>query len=323
MTASMTAHPLDVRAIRKVIPSKVLSSIEKIECFDIISSTNQYLLDAAREHHPQKTWVCIADQQIIGRGRQARTWFSPPNVNIYFSLLCSLKTAELSGLSIVIGIIIAEALQQYGIKNISLKWPNDILCDHQKLGGILVETFPNTSADETFVVIGIGLNVNMIDPPLELITQPWTSLAQINHRSYDRNKIIGLLIERCLVGLVQLKQNGLTSFTSLWHRYDELKNKMIFVEMGGQIIAGTAEGITPEGYLLLRTGLNQLQTIISADKIQFAWGNFVRHLNDSEFEQQIAKKLEKKKSIKYARSKMLKELKNTKEKSPIQDIAHY
>lgn len=258
---------LDSRIIRQNISPAVLSSIEKMECFNTLDSTNCYLLEVAKTHHPRKNWICLAEQQIKGRGRQGRHWISPAGVNIYLSLLSTIKTADLSGLSIAIGVIVAEALNEFSAIQVALKWPNDILFDHKKLGGILIETMP-ASAEETFIIMGIGLNVNMIDAPSESITQPWISLTQIFQQACDRNKLIGLIVDHCLKGLILFKQQGLISFLKTWDRYDYLKNKIIQAETETQTIIGNVQGINTQGFLLLKTISGQVETITSIKKIK-------------------------------------------------------
>ncbi len=105
----------------------------------VIESTNQYILDNAREL--DSGFVCIAEYQSKGRGRRGREWISPFGSNLYLSMFWQLEAgmAAAMGLSLVVGIAIAEAIEKLGIEGIKLKWPNDLYHNDKKLAGILVE----------------------------------------------------------------------------------------------------------------------------------------------------------------------------------------
>lgn len=104
--------------------------------FDEINSTNAYLL----EHYQtfEQGSVCLAETQTAGRGRRGRTWFSPESQNLYFSILWHYKQEELDNLpalSLVVSLIIAEALQAQNVQDIQIKWPNDVYYQGKKWVG--------------------------------------------------------------------------------------------------------------------------------------------------------------------------------------------
>lgn len=112
--------------------------------FDEIDSTNEYLLT----HHQrlENGTVCLAEKQTAGRGRRGRTWYSPESENLYFSILWHYpmeQAADLPPLSLVVALIIAESLTAQNVKDIQIKWPNDIYYQGKKMGGILLETQAN------------------------------------------------------------------------------------------------------------------------------------------------------------------------------------
>lgn len=111
----------------------------RLTVIPVIDSTNQYLMD--RMASLQSGDACVAEYQQAGRGRRGRQWFSPFGSNLYLSMYWHLEQgpAAAMGLSLVIGIVIAEALQQQGAPDIRVKWPNDIYLNDRKLAGILVE----------------------------------------------------------------------------------------------------------------------------------------------------------------------------------------
>lgn len=156
-----------------------------------IDSTNTFLLNKIPDSPPA---FCLAETQTAGRGQQGRTWISPTAKNIYLSYLNYSHTPlnQLQDLSLKVGEhLLAYLHQQLKISDLRLKWPNDILWQEQKLSGILVET--KRHQDLSAIVIGIGLNVNMVTAR-ETISQAWTSLSKITGKIYDLNTIAGGLI---------------------------------------------------------------------------------------------------------------------------------
>ena len=126
----------------------------------VIDSTNQYLLD--RLASLQSGDVCVAEYQQAGRGRRGRKWFSPFGANLYLSMYWRLEQgpAAAIGLSLVIGIVMAEVLQSLGADKVRVKWPNDLYLLDRKLAGILVELTGKTG-DAAQIVIGAGINLAM------------------------------------------------------------------------------------------------------------------------------------------------------------------
>lgn len=119
----------------------ILSQVTQgnVSVIPVIDSTNQYLLE--RMHEMESGAACIAEYQQAGRGRRGRQWFSPFGANLYMSMYWRLEQgpAAAMGLSLVIGIIMAETLRSLGADDVRVKWPNDIYLNDRKLAGILVE----------------------------------------------------------------------------------------------------------------------------------------------------------------------------------------
>ena len=132
----------------------------RVTVLPVIDSTNQYLLDRLDELTSGD--ACVAEYQQAGRGRRGRKWFSPFGANLYLSMYWRLEQgpAAAIGLSLVIGIVIAEVLQQLGAEQVRVKWPNDIYLQDRKLSGILVELTGKTG-DAAQIVSGAGINLVM------------------------------------------------------------------------------------------------------------------------------------------------------------------
>ncbi|TKW77880.1 MAG: biotin--[acetyl-CoA-carboxylase] ligase, partial [Bradyrhizobium icense] len=117
----------------------------------------------------------LAERQSAGRGRRGRPWVSPFAENLYYSLVLRIDGGmrQLEGLSLVVGLAVMRTLQAFGLKDVGLKWPNDVLADGRKITGILLELVGDP-ADVCHVVLGIGINVNMQGN--EQIDQQWASM---------------------------------------------------------------------------------------------------------------------------------------------------
>lgn len=183
---------LSLSAIQPLLTQKV-----HIDIFDTIDSTNEYLL--AQKHSPEA--VCIAEHQTKGKGRLGRGWYSPHGENIYLSYRCHLSKpmGEIGHLSMLVGELVCNVLNQFGIKEgLCVKWPNDVLFENKKLAGILIEV-QQGEASSSYAVIGIGLNVNMLAAEDNQISQAWTSMQMITGRYHDRNSLAAALINCLLV----------------------------------------------------------------------------------------------------------------------------
>ena len=159
----------------------------RVTVLPVIDSTNQYLLDRLSEL--QSGDACVAEYQQAGRGRRGRKWFSPFGSNLYLSMYWRLEQgpAAAIGLSLVIGIVIAEVLQSLGADKVRVKWPNDLYLQDRKLSGILVELTGKTG-DAAQIVSGAGINLMMRRVESDVVNQGWISLQEAGI-SIDRNTL--------------------------------------------------------------------------------------------------------------------------------------
>src|SRR5882762_3924962 len=168
-------------------------------------STNAVLL---AEGKPD---VLLAAQvQTAGRGRRGRRWYSARGAGVTFSLSAVIRrpARELAGLSLVAGVAAARALRALGVAQAALKWPNDLVVDGAKLGGILVDT--RSQEHVTHAVIGIGLNCRH-DVGLELrLRRKLGALDQFIEK-IDRNEIIARIARSLLDALDEFETKGLES----------------------------------------------------------------------------------------------------------------
>jgi len=160
--------------------------------------------------------------------------------------------AAAMGLSLVVGIAIAEALQSLGADEIKVKWPNDLYYQDKKLAGILIE-MTGQAGEAAHLVIGMGLNVAMTDQVGTEIDQAWTNLAQACDDLPERNQLAAALIERLHETLTAYEQIGLNGFIDRWNKLDNFLNRPVKLLIGERVVEGIARGIDKQGALLLET----------------------------------------------------------------------
>ena len=207
-----------------------------------ISSTNEFITNQINQL--KKGDLCLAEYQTAGRGRRGRQWLSPFAGQLIFSFYWTIDPKKaLDGLSLVIGLAIAEAL------NAKVKWPNDILLSGRKLGGILVEIINKNGLLN--LVVGIGINVKL--PQSTEISQPYAQLTE-QDPSIDREKILIKVIQRIYSRLAQFEEKGINEeFMQQWINYNEFfgDEVNVFTEQGA--ISGIEQGIDKRGYLKVIT----------------------------------------------------------------------
>lgn len=223
-----------------------------------LPSTNSEAIALAQSGAAHGT-VVVADRQTAGRGRQARTWFSPSGMNLYCSVII-----RPAGLHIPFGqwlpwiplasaIAAAEAVRVTTGVRLSLKWPNDLLCREHKVGGLLCEN--GTDQDkQPFVVIGIGLNVNVPQNafPLDLADIAG-SLMQEAHRPIDRNRLLSQLLIDLEQVLDELGSQGSRRLEHVYTTACATIGKRVRVMLAeSRELLGIAEGIGQDGALLVR-----------------------------------------------------------------------
>lgn len=226
--------------------------LAEVEVFDQLPSTNDYLLHSIATR-PKNNYVCFAEKQTQGRGRRGRSWISPFARNIYLSVLWRFAQdpSALSGLSLVVAIAIVETLKTYGInQDVRIKWPNDIICNHRKLAGILIDVV-GESNDATSAVIGIGLNIQMPNQVSKEITQPWIDVQSLASKTINRNELAGLLLKH-LINILQIFQDqGFKAFMQKWQTLDLALGKPISLITATATITGIGRGINEYGHFLV------------------------------------------------------------------------
>lgn len=206
--------------------------------------------------------VLLARRQTAGRGRRGRSWLSPPGQGLTFSCGWNLPDSVQSpaGLSLAAGLAVAEALESLGTQGLRLKWPNDLLADGAKLGGILIEL---TSGQQRArrAIIGIGINLRA---PAEGLPPGATSLHQHVEPIPADAAVLACILLRLHARLQDFAVGGFTALRADWQKRDAFNGRMVRITGEAAEQVGRCEGVDDDGALLLY-GPAGTQRILSGD----------------------------------------------------------
>jgi len=235
----------------------------EVEVFDELDSTNEQLL---RTPDLSSGRVCLAEAQSAGRGRRGRGWVATPCHNILMSMGWRFEAgpAGLAGLSLAAGVAVLRALEEFGVRDVGLKWPNDILGDGRKLAGLLID-LRGESSGPSLVVLGLGLNVHLAPSDAASIDQPWTALRENLPAPVDRNRLAALLIFHLHEMFRVFERTGFEDFRAEWERRHLYAGKAVRLHAGHEDVFGTVEGIDAQGGLRVRITNGELRTFHSGD----------------------------------------------------------
>jgi BirA family biotin operon repressor/biotin-[acetyl-CoA-carboxylase] ligase len=222
-----------------------------VEVLPEIDSSNSELMRRARSGQHEAT-LLVAERQTAGRGRMGRVWQSQPGDSLTFSLGLPLAPKDWSGLSLAVGLSLAESLHP----DIRLKWPNDLWLEDRKLGGILVEAA--TMGGRSHVVVGVGLNIQA-QPAAGLHTAPAALTERLPHTSAA--DALARVAKPLVQALLNFEADGFAPLQSRFELRDALKGRQVHTSDGQQ---GLALGVSASGGLRLQTTLG-VQDIHSAE----------------------------------------------------------
>jgi BirA family biotin operon repressor/biotin-[acetyl-CoA-carboxylase] ligase len=246
-------EPLSAGKIRTALPEFVQRRLGALENHWRLDSTSSELTRRAAGL-PDLSFV-FADWQQAGRGRRGRQWLSPPAVNLQFSCLKRFAGgyAGLSGLSLAAGVAAARALEDCGVPDVALKWPNDLVHGDAKLGGILVE-LGGEFMGPCHAIIGIGINVHLPGGVRAALDRPCADLASLcGGDAPSRNGLAAALIACMVDALETFDASGFAPFAQAWSKRDALAGRRIRVEGAHGVFDGVAAGVDARGALRVRT----------------------------------------------------------------------
>lgn len=230
-------------------------------------STNQVARALVERGAPTYA-VVVADSQTEGRGRLGKKWLSPPGTGLYFSIILRpvLPPEDLPKITLAAGLAVALAVEKISNLSLMLKWPNDLLLDGKKLGGILGETV-NLPGEPTAVILGVGLNVNspITAFPADLQDKV-TSLLIHTGNEHSRSDLLLSVFTELKKQIQRFERSGFQGILDDWRKRDAtLGKKLNWVSREGRVVMGVSMGPDEYGQLLIKDEKGQVHEVLSGD----------------------------------------------------------
>jgi BirA family biotin operon repressor/biotin-[acetyl-CoA-carboxylase] ligase len=248
--------PLSSEAIRRELPQLAAGRLRNLDVHEALASTSDALL-AVDDLPPGCFDACLAEFQTAGRGRRGRRWLAPFGSGICLSVNWTFRDAPaaLGALSLAAGVAVLRALASLGVSGAGLKWPNDVVHERRKLGGILID-LRGEAAGPAYVVVGVGLNMRLGGKAMaalradDIEAVDLATLGAVPRRS----RAAALLIGELAIALEEFDARGFAAFAHEWRDADALAGCPVRVLQGRESLEGVARGVDPDGALLLETG---------------------------------------------------------------------
>lgn len=220
---------------------------------DSVDSTNDYLVRAYQQGRVSGHVAVLAHQQTQGRGRAGRRWLADPGASLCLSVGLPLAGHQLPGLPLCVGIAVAKVLENLGVP-VGLKWPNDLMVQSRKLGGVLCESFQTGAG--AFTVIGLGVNLRPVQLPDAMGGRGTTCLADWLDGATvpDPLGFAQTLVPAILDQIAQSQRHGMVPVFQQFTRLDVwLGHEVQVLDQGVLLHRGVARGIDEQGAYLVET----------------------------------------------------------------------
>ena len=226
-------------------------------------STNARAVELAQAGTPDGTLV-LADEQTAGRGRLGRQWLAPSGSSLLLSLILhpSLQPRQIQRLAMITSLAACQAIDKITGLEVRIKWPNDLQISGRKVGGMLCEAGLH-GRRLAFVVVGLGINVNLSPVSLGQLLTPATSLSHELGHEVERLPLLCALLEDLEIAYLRLCSGWLPH--EAWRSHLATLGQEVQVGLSGQVIAGRAEDVDADGALLVRQRDGSLATILAGD----------------------------------------------------------
>jgi BirA family biotin operon repressor/biotin-[acetyl-CoA-carboxylase] ligase len=227
-------------------------------------STNDVVFEIGKTWQHAEGVVVTSDRQTAGRGRH---WVSPPSVNLYCSVRIpsAFHREEKQVLPLIAAVSVVRAIRFSTDLCAAIKWPNDILLENKKTGGILLET-RTSGISYDLIALGIGLNVNMsLDSFPGDIKHSATSLLIEGKKEIDRSALLDDILATLDSDLRVLASGGRAQLLREWLKYSMTIGKTVQVQQDKTGVSGFAEGISYGGELLIRLTSGKIQAVTAGD----------------------------------------------------------
>lgn len=213
-----------------------------------INSTNDYLKKLSSGQYLENFTLVVAENQTSGKGQMGAKWTVEPGKNLTFSVLIKdllLDIKEIFNLNAAIAVSIIQALEEFKIPDLCIKWPNDILAGSKKIGGVLIENSIKNNG-EIFSIVGIGLNVNQND--FEDLPKA-SSLSVVMGREFDKTAVMESIAQNIVRNISALLNKDADA---IWQKYDEKlfkKGVPMPFESEGKKFMGIIQNVVRSGNL--------------------------------------------------------------------------
>lgn len=243
------ASHLDEAAIRTSLTAFGQKKIESIEVLQLVDSTNSHLLE--QQIAVGRARLCAAEAQNAGRGRRGNEWLSAPHKNIMLSVSWGFShwPASITGLGLAVALTITERLNENYDLKVKIKWPNDLMINDRKLGGILIDV-AGDAGGVCNVVIGLGLNVHQPDWSDSDAAYAWQDLHSLGVKM-NRNEFIAKLANDWLGLLSGFELHGFAPLAEIWNQHSSYSGKTISVGNGDNQVVGEMLGVDINGALII------------------------------------------------------------------------
>ena len=257
---------LDAGVIRQALEGASIG--KEVRVFETVGSTNQTALDLARQGAPGGT-VVLANLQLAGQGRRGKRWFSPPDVNLYCSVILRppIPAALAPFFTFIASVALADTLEGWGVRP-GIKWPNDILIHKKKIAGVLADAL--TAGDRVeAVVLGVGVNLNVSQTALAAGLGPEAqsaiALRDVAGTDVDRTEFAIRFLRRLAAWYDRFLEEGQAAVVKAWAGWDLVTGRRVMVREDGHSIEGTALGVDEHGYLIVETLPGETARVISGE----------------------------------------------------------
>lgn len=253
---ALPSSPLTTAGVLARLAPATRARLRDGECMTQIDSTNSALLKRAAPAPGQFDFL-TAEFQSAGRGRRGRSWLAAPGgaICMSWSWCFEALAAQLGALSLATGVAVLRALRAADLAGARLKWPNDLVTERGKLGGILIE-MRSEAAGPVHVVVGLGLNVALgrrARAQIEQLGNGAADLTELAGRRAPpaREALAAALLDHGVAALQEFADAGLAPFLAEYRAADALAGCLVRVEGGGGPASGTARGIDTDGALMI------------------------------------------------------------------------
>lgn len=235
---------------------------KKINYLESVSSTMDLAIQLGTQGAPEGVLV-LAEAQTKGRGRLGRSWISPKYKGLYFSLILRPKILPHQAplLTVLSAVSVCQAIEEVAGLTVQIKWPNDILIQHKKAGGILTELSAEMDAVR-FVVIGIGINVNTEKKSL---LPGVTSLKEQKNSKVNRRELLQEILRKIEANYFIFQEKGGQPLVEKWHDYNITLGRRVKISSHREHLEGEAVDLDRDGALLLRTDSGVIRKVTAGD----------------------------------------------------------